>query len=240
MKLWKGLPTVIFGTGSTSKEVVDFIDDINNQNHENVFDVLGYVSESKKEIGTVLNKKEIITWDETFKSFAKNFPLLGVIIPFGKVEIKMNILKKIQLSNNIVFPNIIHPKAILNKDRVHIGIGNIIYPGVVCTSDIHIGNFNTINMNVTIGHDVKIGNYNVINPVTAISGNVLLENEISIGTGSSIAQGIKIGEKAFIAMGSAVIENVEKGEQVSGNFATDHRNNLKKYMEKKLKRQTNK
>lgn len=233
MSVWNGLPLVIFGTGSTSKEIGDFIETIND-NKSKAYDLLGYVDDSCQNIGKVYNGKRIVASDDTFDEFVKEYRILGAVIPFGIVEIKRRVAGKILKCENVVFPNIIHPSVIYNNNSIAMGYGNVIYPGAVLTKDITIGNFNTINMNVTIGHDVAIGDYNVINPGVAISGNINIQNEITIGTGTNIVQGLTIGSGSFIGAGSVVIENIKEKESVSGNFAIDHRKNLKDYMKSKL------
>ena len=52
-------------------------------------------------------------------------------------------------------------------------------------------------------------------------------DEVWIGGGAMISDGIHIGDKAQVQIGSVVITNVGSNEIVSGNFAFEHKKNLK-------------
>ena len=62
-------------------------------------------------------------------------------------KIKKKIFQKIESSNceNILYPNLIHPNAIVDSTIVKMDHGNIISAGVVMACDIELGTFNLIN-----------------------------------------------------------------------------------------------
>ncbi|MCF8266747.1 MAG: hypothetical protein K9I69_01605, partial [Ignavibacteriales bacterium] len=61
----------------------------------------------------------------------------------------------------------------------------------------------------------------------AIAGNCILGDDVWIGGGAMISDGIRIEDKAKVLLGSVVIKDVNSQEIVSGNFAIDHKKNIK-------------
>ena len=210
MKDWGGLPLVIFGTRGISCEVANTIIDINDFNNSKVFDLLGFITEDRGAVGTKCSDISIVACDETFSEFIEPFNVIGIVVPIGTPKFKRKIVEKLPLDKkNIVFPNIIHPTAVINKKYISLGVGNIVEAGVKFTLDIKIGNFNLFNLNTTVGHDVIIEDYCVINPLVSISGRVNIKNDVLIGTGANILERLEIGENSIIGAGAVVTKNIE-------------------------------
>ena len=213
---WKGLPTVIFGSGGNSRETLFLIEEINRSSNNKIVDFIGFIGKEKYEIGKKINGYEIICSDSDFEAYTNKMSMLGVVIPIGTPNINKAIFNRIKHIKNLVFPNLIHPSVVFDEKRVSIGIGNIITSSVTLTLDINIGNFNFINRNSTIGHDVNIGDFNIINPLTSISGDINIGNECLIGTGTTILQGINIGDNSIVGAGAVVTEDVKENDTVVG------------------------
>lgn len=215
MMKWNGLPLVIFGDSGISKEVKCIIDEINNSASQNQYDFLGYICEDDSKINTMIGEDKVISSDEQFESFISKYALIGVVIPLGTPKIKMKIHESLSIYDNIVYPNIISPRAnIMNLKRIELGFGNIITAGATLTTDIRLGCFNLININSTVGHDVIINDYCVINPLASISGNVTLESNVLIGAGASIKQGITIEKNSVVGLGALVVKSVSESNVV--------------------------
>lgn len=219
---WNGLPLVIFGTSGASKEVRYIINDINKNSYVNQFNFLGYVGENKKDKNNIVGKDFVITSDEEFEGYISQFPLIGVVIPIGNPIIKKNIYEKIKRNKNIVYPNIVSPKAnIIDEDIFLMNKGNIIAPGAVINIDINLGDFNLINVNSTIGHDCIIGDFCVINPLAAISGNVILEDLVLVGAGAAIKQGLILKRKSTVGLGAFLVKDTCENQVLICNSAID-------------------
>jgi len=90
-----------------------------------------------------------------------------------------------------------------------------------------IGDDSVISTNVVIGHGCKIGNRTLLSGNSAIAGNCILGDDVWVGGGAIISDGIQIYSKAKILLGSVVVKDVKSEEIVSGNFAIDHKKNIK-------------
>ena len=207
--VWNGLPLVIFGTSGISKEIKTIVDELNVGYYSGIFDFLGFVSESKDEIGRKIGSSYVVCSDADFEKFIRDFSLIGVVIPIGTPAIKRKIWERIRKYDNLVYPNIISPTAkIMDCSSIKMGVGNIICSGCILTTEIQMGNFNLININSTIGHNAKLGNYGVVNPLSSISGDVIIEDEVLLGAGCAIKQGLTIGKKSIVGLGAIITKNV--------------------------------
>ncbi len=221
-KTWKGLPVVIFGIGGFAKEVKILIDDINSGSNIPVFDFIGFISNTKDDIGKLVEGKKIISCNEEFIEFSKMYDKLGIVIALGapsaKEQIERELLDK---CDKLVYPNLIHPRAnITSSISNDLGMGNIICCGVTITTNIKLGKFVIININSTIGHDVIIEDYCTVNPLVAVSGNVSIKKGALIGAGVSIKEKTLIGKNSIAGLGAIVVKEIEDNSVVISKRAT--------------------
>lgn len=213
---FRGIPTIIFGTGATSREAYYIIEDINSLNFQPVYNVVGFVCENDEEIDReIVPSLRAICNDEGFEEIGKKSRILAVAIPPGNPNSKKKIFDQISPIKSLVYPNFIHPKAII-KQGVKMGYGNIVMEGSVIGIDASLGNFNLINTNSTIGHDTNIGSFNVINPLTAVSGSVSIGGCNLIGTGAKILQGLNIGSNNKIGAGAVLTKDLKDNLVTTG------------------------
>lgn len=218
-RIWKGLPLVIFGTSGHAREIAGIIEEINSQQYVKVFDFLGFVGKEDHEIGCSVGTYNIVASDNTFDTFKKNFDCLGVVVSQTSPKIKKKILSNLNGYDDIVYPNIISPKANINEKKVQLGFGNVIAMNVIITDNVKLGNFNLINRAVNIGHDTIIKSNVVINPMACISGNVTILDDSLIGASSVLMQNIKIGKNVKIGIGSIIIKDIASNKTMIGNAA---------------------
>lgn len=113
----------------------------------------------------------------------------------------------------------------LTFDGNHLGIGSVLCPNTIITSNAQIGKFFQCNIYSYVAHDCVIGDYVTFAPSVKCNGNVVIGNYAYIGTGAIIKHGksddpITIGEGAVVGMGAVVTKNVPPGVTVFGNPAT--------------------
>lgn len=86
-----------------------------------------------------------------------------------------------------------------------------------------------VDSHVHIAHDAQVEKNTSIAASTFIAGNVTIGENVFIGPNSTISNGINIANEAWVTIGSNVIESIEEGKRVTGNFAIDHNQFLKKF-----------
>lgn len=112
-------------------------------------------------------------------------------------------------------PTVIHPRALVQNAQV--GVGGIITPGCVVTTQVKIGDYVVLNLNSTIGHDAIIEDFCTVNPGCSVSGYTHLHRGVTLGTGTVTREKSSIA--AFVTTGaqSAVIKDItEAGIVVIG------------------------
>jgi UDP-3-O-[3-hydroxymyristoyl] glucosamine N-acyltransferase len=97
----------------------------------------------------------------------------------------------------------------------------------VLSNNVHIG------IHSNIGHDCFIGESTDISTRVVLAGRVQVGTNCWIGANATIANALKIGDGCSIKIGSVVIDNAAEQTELSGNFALDHRGNLKEYLKKR-------
>lgn len=189
---------IIVGTGGFAKEIVFLLSRIGQ------YHLVGFIDDDDKKQRKSLFGKPILGKTDFLLDIQRK---TAIVIGIGDPNSRQNIFEVVRNNNNLIFPNLIDPMAIIGLD-VQMGIGNIFMVNTTFTASINIGNFNMINIFSTIGHDVTIGDFNSIFPSVNISGNVKIDNNNMIGVGSKIIQGVTIGENNTIGAGSVVIRSI--------------------------------
>lgn len=196
---------VIVGHGGFAKEVALLIDDINRE--RKTWNILGYISDNTGNTGSPHGKYMVFNSDSWLEDLDRE---MHVSIGIGNPNVINKVRSRLSRNDNLIFPNIIHPRATIDRDRVMFGEGNIVCAGTIFTTDIVVGSFNIFNLSCTIGHDVVIGDCNVFNPTTNISGGVRISNEVLIGTGSQILQYLSICNESVIGAGAVVAKDIDE------------------------------
>ena len=142
-------------------------------------------------------------------SFNKSFEKFKeFVIGVGSPKIKRILVRKALASGLVPAPTIIHPRALVQGDDCEIGIGSIISPGCVITTNVRIGNYVLLNLNCTVGHDTILGAYVTCNPGCCISGNVTLGEGVMLGTGTVIREKINIAQDVQTGAQSCVVKDI--------------------------------
>lgn len=104
-------------------------------------------------------------------------------------------------------------------DRVSVGNGSIICPGVTVSADTAIGSHVHINFNCSVGHDVKLESFSTLSPTANVMGEVSVGTSVFIGGSAAILPRLNIGADVLIGAGSVVLESVPEGFTAVGNPA---------------------
>lgn len=101
-------------------------------------------------------------------------------------------------------------------DDVVMDEGALVFPGVVCTTDVRIGRHTHLNCGAIVSHDCRLGDYVSVSPGVRLNGNVTIEDDVFIGSGATVLPGRRIGQGAVIGAGAVVVDDVESGATVVG------------------------
>jgi sugar O-acyltransferase (sialic acid O-acetyltransferase NeuD family) len=135
----------------------------------------------------------------------------------GNVEMKQKACRGL-IEQGAEFVSIVHPTAVIG-DRVALGAGVVVCPGVILTCDIAVGRMAMVNLNSTVGHDVTIGEWSTLSPLNSLTAGVSIGDGVFLGSGAHVLPGISVGDGAFVGAGSVVMRDVKNGQKIYGNPA---------------------
>jgi len=200
---------VIFGAGGQARDVAFLIEEINRQ--EPQWHILGFVEMEGERVGAQVGKYQVYCTEEQLQEME-----VAAAIGIGTPSTIANITSRFKDRANIEFPNLIHPGTIWDRERIQLGIGNVICAANIFTTDINVGSFNCFNVSCTYGHDARIGDCCVFNPGINLSGGVEIGSRCLVGAGAKILQYLKVGDDTTIGAGSVVTKDVPAGTTVVG------------------------
>jgi hypothetical protein len=149
-------PLVIAGAGGLGKEIACLIKDLPE------FELAGFYDDGLTQGELVLGKYEVLGNMLSLQTVQSE---VSVVIAFGNPKMRKKCWEALQENSNIHFPNIIHPTAlIMNKERIQMGKGVIVFPLAVLTTDLSLGNNVVVHTGASVHHDVAVGNHSVIMP----------------------------------------------------------------------------
>ena len=205
------LPVLIFGTAGAAKDIYYWIKASNEYGTGDILKVVGFIENDPAMKGqTIFAGQTVIGTDEEVADIIKDYDEIGMVVPFGSPYVRQRIVEELKGFDNAVFPNIIHPTVIYDKDAGTMGEGNHIGPGVVIESEYTFGDFNYVSGAVELGHDMKMGDYNSINPSAATAGNVVFGNRSMLGLNACVIQELHVGDDIVIGAGAVVTQNLSE------------------------------
>jgi sugar O-acyltransferase (sialic acid O-acetyltransferase NeuD family) len=143
----------------------------------------------------------IKNWD--FNSLDVEEFIVGIGDPYAK---KIMVEKAIKAGLKPA-PTFIHPRAVVQD--AEIGLGGIVTPGCVITTNVKIGDYVILNLNSTVGHDAVIGNYVTVNPGCCVSGNTVIQESVFLGTGTVIREKITLSSDVVTGAQASVVKNLD-------------------------------
>jgi sugar O-acyltransferase (sialic acid O-acetyltransferase NeuD family) len=129
-------------------------------------------------------------------------------VAVGNPKIKSILVKKALESGLIPAPTFVDIDAKILDKTIKLGVGGVISPGCILTTNISIGDFTTLNLNTTVGHDTIIGDFVTTNPGVHISGHCIIGNMNEFGTGCIVRDRLTIGNNKMFGAQSAIVKSI--------------------------------
>jgi len=175
------------------------------------YNLLGFLDDDTSKIGQRLYGQKVLgNTDHIFSLGEKTDVVIGIAAP----QIKKVIHEKLK-DKGFSFPSFISKNTWLS-DKVSVGEGVIIYPGVAINYETVVEDFVIMNMNCAIGHNCHISKYCALAPGVNLAGFTKIEECADVGIGVSTKQNILIGANAIIGGQSMLVKDVLPGSIVAG------------------------
>lgn len=197
----------IAGAGGFGREVAAWARDFCQAKAD--WELVGFLDDKRDALGDYPSDLRVVGSVDAQKFEASDHVFVAICEP----RVKMQIVAKLQ--GRAKFATIIHPTAIVGS-HCQIGVGSILCPGVMLTTNVTIGDHVHLNLNVTVGHDSRIGSFSTLNSHADITGAVVVEESVFMGSHAVVLPRGHVGAFSRIGAGSVVLRHVGEGDTVLG------------------------
>lgn len=167
------------------------------------FEIIGFIDSNPEKHGQKLFGYPVLGPIDWVLEKDDVFHIVSFVNPHARSELVMSLLYR----KNCLFPNIIHPSAIISR-KARIGKGNIFAQNVVIAPYVIIGDFVHLNYSAAIGHDCTLGNFVTCNGGAHVAGGSILEDRVFVGPGAVIIDGVTVGQGAKVGANAVVRKDV--------------------------------
>ncbi|MCA9073579.1 MAG: acetyltransferase [Planctomycetaceae bacterium] len=136
------------------------------------------------------------------------------VCAIGEPQIKLQIARSLR-DRGATFTNVIHPTARIGQ-RNRLGVGLVLCPYSVITTNVTVGDFVSLNLHGTIGHDATVGDGCTLNNHTDITGWVQMGEGVFMGSHASVLPYARVGDYARIGAGSTVLRSAKPHTTIVG------------------------
>jgi sugar O-acyltransferase (sialic acid O-acetyltransferase NeuD family) len=206
---------VIMGAGGFGREVHAWLlDAIRNGScgptSDTVWEIAGFIDDVSGALDDFPGRPPILSKIDDYEPSPDSYLVCAIANPTIKKELTTKLLAK-----GAKFFTLIHTSVVIGTN-VEIGVGSVICPMTVLSTDLVVGDFVTINSACTVGHDSEIANYSTLSGHCDVTGGVKLREGAFLGSHAVIIPRVTVGEYAVVGAGSVVIRKVAPGITVFG------------------------
>lgn len=191
-----------------------------NSNEFADFEPIGFLDDNPDKHGKEFYGLQVLGPVSDIDKFIPEHEPLQVAIGIANPAIKQKIAKSLE-GKNIIFPSFI-PRHTWLSQKVIVGQGVILYPGVSINYETVLEDFVIMNMNCAIGHNCHISAYSTLAPGVNLGGFTHVGVATDIGIGTSTRQSTKIGSGVTVGGQSMIAKDVPDNVKVKGIPAKEY------------------
>lgn len=184
------------------------------------FELLGFLDDNPDKHGKEYYGQMVHGPVSAIDDFISVGEPLYVAVGIANPVVKQKIATLLE-GKNIIFPSLI-PNHTWLSQKVVIGRGVILYPGVSINYETVLEDFVIMNMNCAIGHNCHISAYSTLAPGVNLGGFTQIGTSTDIGIGTSTRQGIKIGSRVIVGGQTMVACDIPDNVKVKGVPAKEY------------------
>lgn len=193
---------VIIGSGGFGREVVEFINMINDV--EPTWNFIGFVDDNP-EATTIEGYNFIGGLDELYKIAETTYACVAI----ADIGSRKRIVDECE-KHNVKFATIVSPDIKIRGKLCTIGEGSIIATGCELAINSHVGKHCILNTGAGLGHDSVCGDFCDMMPYAMAMGSVNIGNYCYLGVRATVINGINITEHCTIGACGCVVKSLEE------------------------------
>jgi sugar O-acyltransferase (sialic acid O-acetyltransferase NeuD family) len=212
----KPIRVVILGTGGTSVDILDMLDDLRDAAAAPRYECIGFLDDDGSRRDLRIHGRPVLG------PLALAARLQGCVFVNGigaptNFWLKPGIIGRTGVPADR-FTTLVHPSTSISR-TARLGPGSVVLQHAVVASDVTIGSHVVILPNAVISHESRVGDYTCVAGGVCVSGRVSVGQNCYLGSNSTIIGDVEIGERSLVGMGSVVLQSVQPGSVVAGNPA---------------------
>jgi sugar O-acyltransferase (sialic acid O-acetyltransferase NeuD family) len=211
-------PIAIFGTGSSAREALQIIHDINLVSPTYpIWRPVCFIVDAGYQTLECINGIPVIQGSEILRDQLD----IEVVVGIGSPATRRRVAVEITENYGNRFAKLVHPTAWIGR-MTTINPGAIVCAGCMINTDTHIGALAHVNLGCTFSHDTVLSDFVTLARSVCVTGNVTnvtIEKGCEIGAGSVIIPHVRIGEWSTIGAGATVTQNLPSNITAVGNPA---------------------
>jgi sugar O-acyltransferase (sialic acid O-acetyltransferase NeuD family) len=205
-------PIWVFGSGGHAKVVIATIRAVGT------FDVRGVLDDDPGRWGAAVSNVPIL--GAVSRSEIARRGISNAVLAIGANHHRAAVAER--LDGAVEWLSVVHPTAHL-ADGVQIGLGTVVFAGVIVQADTVVGNHVILNTACTVDHDGVINDFVHVAPGTHLAGNVRIGTGTLLGVGSCAIPGAEVGAWSTVGAGAVVVKDIPAGAVAVGVPATCRR-----------------
>jgi sugar O-acyltransferase (sialic acid O-acetyltransferase NeuD family) len=206
---------VIIGAGGLAREIRWLASQISAADGGPAYRFAGYVVSDLGRKSPHDSSDEIVGDHAWLRANRGQFDALALGIGYPAPRLRVAAELETEFGPEL-WPALIHPSAIFDRDTAKIGHGVAICAGVTGTVNLTIEPFAMVNPSCTLGHEAVLGRASAVFPAANISGGVTIGAGALVGVGAQVLQYLTVGDGAVVGAGAVVTKPVAAGAVVAG------------------------
>jgi sugar O-acyltransferase (sialic acid O-acetyltransferase NeuD family) len=195
---------IIYGGGGHAKALIDLI------RARGGYRIVGVLDDNPAVSGELLGVPILGGAEQLIPLYDQGVrQAVNAVGGIGDVRIRIQIFERLAQAG-FAFPNMIHPRALLEPSAA-LSAGGQIFPLAYVGSEAQLGFGAIINSGAIISHECVLGDYVNISPGAILAGQVWVGSGALIGMGATVNLQVKIGAGARIGNGATVKSDVPAG-----------------------------
>ncbi|WP_345161047.1 hypothetical protein [Pontibacter saemangeumensis] len=191
---------LIFGCGNVGGFIANNLEEFTGEQYI----IEGFLDDDVQKIGQLLFGHRVIGDIDKISQYVTE---VSVVICVSNPIHRKSIYEKLSSLPNVNFPAFVS-RHVWISNKVEIGKGVIIYPGVAINYNTRIADFCIINMNCSIGHDCTISRCATLAPGVSLAGFTYLEDCVEMCINSATVQGTRVGQNSIVGGMGMVTRNI--------------------------------